>query len=273
MNHKKLLPQTFGLTLVMLLLTACGTPQPTPTPIPPTPTPIPTNTPLPPTATAAAPEPGASWDYVVLGDSTAWGFPDYYAADIEADLGVKVTVHYRTVGNLSSGVLLSMLRDDQELRSDISKAEVVTFIANPTEHIGWHIITGTGTHDCSPEALAGYRADLDAIITEILSLRGGSPTIIRAMDYYCPIYSQWKARGEYEENRRCWEALNEIIHQAAAEHNVPVAHVYDAFNGPNHDEDPREKGYIGPDGQHTSKEGRKVIADLFRELGYAPWGP
>ena len=139
------------------------------------------------------PEPGAEWDYVVFGDSTAWGFPDYYAAHIEADLGVKVTVHYRTVGGQSSTGLLRRLRSDQELRDLVREAEVVTFIANPTEHIGWHIIGGTGKHDCSPEALAGYKADLDAIITEILSLRSGSPIIIRAMDYYCPIYSRWKA--------------------------------------------------------------------------------
>ncbi len=36
MNHKSLLPQMAGLTLVLLFLVACGTPQPTPTPVPPT---------------------------------------------------------------------------------------------------------------------------------------------------------------------------------------------------------------------------------------------
>ncbi|UCG93306.1 MAG: SGNH/GDSL hydrolase family protein [candidate division WOR-3 bacterium] len=208
------------------------------------------------------------WNYVVLGDSSAWGFSKYYAAHIEEDMGIKVTVHDRTVGGLSSGQLLSMLRDDQKLRSAISEAEVVTFIANPGDHIGWHIITGKGWHDCSPEALAGYKSDLDEIIKEIFALRKGTPTIIRAMDFYVPIHSEWKKRGEYEENRRCWNALNETIHQAAAEHNIPVAHVYDAFNGPDHNEDPRDKGYIRDDGLHTNEEGQKVIADLFRKLGY-----
>ena len=88
------------------------------------------------------------WDYVVLGDSSAWGFPKYYAAHIEEDLGVKITVHDWTVGGLSSGKLLSMLRDDGELREALNRAEVVTFIANPGDHIGWHIITGEGWHDC-----------------------------------------------------------------------------------------------------------------------------
>jgi hypothetical protein len=210
------------------------------------------------------------WSYVVLGDSSAWGFPKYYAEHIEADLGIKVTVHDRTVGGLSSGQLLSMLRNDQELRSAISDAEVVTFIANPGDHIGWHIITGEGRHDCSAEALVAYKKDMGEIIEEIFSLRKGQSTIIRAMDFYVPIHGEWKQRGEYEENKRCWDALNETVHQIAAEHNIPVACVYDALNGPDHNEDPRDKGYIGDDGIHTNEAGQRVIADLFRRLGYEP---
>jgi len=213
------------------------------------------------------------WDYVVLGDSTTWGFPKYFAAHIETDLGVKVKVHDRSVGGLSTGKLLKMLSDDKELRNIISEAEVVTFIANPGDHIGSRIITGEGWHDCSPEALAKYKKDLDEIIGEIFLLRKGAPTIIRAMDFYVPIYREWKKRGEYEENKRCWEAFNRTIHQAAAEHKIPVACVYDAFNGSNHDEDPRDKGYIGDDGLHTNEKGQKVIADLFQKLGYEPIVP
>jgi len=53
------------------------------------------------TATAVAPEPGASWDYVALGESTpdCWRvslhecYVNPYAEHIETDLGVKVTMH------------------------------------------------------------------------------------------------------------------------------------------------------------------------------------
>lgn len=87
-------------------------------------------------------------------------------------------------------------------------------------------------------------------------------------DFYVPIIKEWKKRGEYDENKRCWEAVNGTIQQAAIDKNIPVARIYDAFNGINHDEDAVEKGYIGSDGVHTSEKGQKVIADLFRELGY-----
>jgi lysophospholipase L1-like esterase len=97
--------------------------------------------------------------------------------------------------------------------------------------------------------------------------------IVRAFDAYNPLYSVWREHGVYNECMRCWENYNETIHQAAAAHNVPIAHVYDAFNGSNHDEDPREKGYIGYDGIHTSDQGKQVIADLLRDLGYEPVAP
>jgi hypothetical protein len=52
MNDKRRSTVNLSLTLVVLLVVACGTPQPTPTPVPPTLTPVPpTSTPVPPTAT------------------------------------------------------------------------------------------------------------------------------------------------------------------------------------------------------------------------------
>jgi lysophospholipase L1-like esterase len=69
------------------------------------------------------------------------------------------------------------------------------------------------------------------------------------------------------------EIFNSIVQQAADGFNIPTVSVFDAFNGPDHDEDPREKGYIGPDGVHTSVEGRQLIADLLSEAGYEPIEP
>ena len=69
MNHKKLLPNMIGLTMVSLLFAACGAVQPTPTPtlIPPTNTPAPTDTPLP------APTPQSHSDLPI--DALAFSLP------------------------------------------------------------------------------------------------------------------------------------------------------------------------------------------------------
>ena len=63
------------------------------------------------------------------------------------------------------------------------------------------------------------------------------------------------------------------IHQVAAEKKIPVAEVYAAFNGPSHDEEPMDKGYIQSDGEHPSEAGAKAIAELLRKLGYVPIVP
>jgi len=261
----------------------------TPTPIPPTPTPVPpTPTLIPPTPTTIATEEVTEWGLVFISDSSGWGVAERYAAHIESDLGVTVTLHDLATGSLSARSVLRALRSEgtgynlllRELPNLISEAEVVVFYANPVASISetnpgdWDCVSlSPYVVDCSPETFDAYRADLDAIYEEIFALRGDSPIIIRAFDAYNPLCSVWHEHGVYDECMRCWENYNETIHQAAAAHNVPVAHVYDAFNGPNHDEDPRDKGYIGSDGMHTSATGRDVIADLLRELGYEPLGP
>ena len=282
-------------TALVLLAGACAppatpvppTPAPTPTNtplpptatvVPPTPAPTPTNTPLLPTATVALPEGGAEWDYVALGDSIAWGWPKLYAAHIEADLGVEVTVHNWYRDAQSSAGLLSALRDNQELRSDIREAEVVTFLVSPQRFQRPMAVYeagtcgGTDNQDCLREALSLLKADVDAILAEILSLTSTSDTIIRAMTYHNPMVNEWKRKGVFEDLNSYWKAHNEYLVQAASEHNIPVVRVDLAFNGPNGDEDPLDKDYVS-DGWHPNAVGDAIIADLHRELGYEPLGP
>jgi hypothetical protein len=220
------------------------------------------------------------WDLVIFGDSQAWGIGELYAAHIEEDQGVKVTVHDETAGSQSAYYLLKNLRELERLRKLVSEAEVVAFNCNPrrsvseTNPFDYECMVGYELYvvNCSLETFDKYIEDLEAIIEEILLLRDGSPTIVRVMDYYCSGYDTFKEQGIFEECWECWDNTNNAIHQAAAAHNVPVARVYDAFNGPNHDENPHDKGYLLIDG-HPNEEGQKVIANLFRELDYEPVNP
>jgi lysophospholipase L1-like esterase len=217
-----------------------------------------------PTVIAAS---GKEWDYIVLGDSSSWGFPKFYAEHIEQDLGVKVKIVNRTSGGLSSSKLLGLVRLNEDYRHDISQAEVITIYANPGDYIGWGIVLGSDAYDCSDKAIARYKADMDAIIAEIIALRKEQPTIIRTYNSYVPIYKRWKEWGKYEEYKRCWEALDRAVEEVSAARKIPFARVYDAFNGPTHDEDPSDKGYFY-DGMHTNELGSKVMAEAFWKLGY-----
>ncbi len=93
--------------------------------------------------------------------------------------------------------------------------------------------------------------------------------MIRAFDAYNPrLVSQCLPDGVFDECRACWENYNKAIHIAADEMGVPVANVFDAWNGIDHTEDPNEKGYVRDDGEHPNEKGADVIANLIRNLGY-----
>jgi hypothetical protein len=263
-SNGKRLQQLFGLALVILLLAGCGGAQAEPTP-----------TPVAPTATPEA----LSWDYVELGGSVLCTFGSRYAEHIEADLGVEVTMHTWCRGSHTSTQLLSLLRDNQQLRSDLHEAEVVTFpvsvryLKDPIRAYGDGTCGGPDNQDCLREALTLYKKDVDAIIAEMLSLRSTSDTIICSMTYYNWLVNDWKERGYFDDLNPYWVACNEYFAQAASENNIPVARVDLAFNGPDLDEDPSDKGYLLDDGQHPNQEGIALMAELVRELGYDPLAP
>jgi lysophospholipase L1-like esterase len=127
--------------------------------------------------------------------------------------------------------------------------------------------------DCTPELYEPYKENLKAIYDEMLALRNGKPTIIRAVDFYNPLISRHRANNAVVECTQCWEIFNSAVRQGAEAHDIPLVSVYDAFNGSNHGEDPREKGYIGSDGTHASEKGQQVVANLLSEAGYEPVEP
>ena len=82
----------------------------------------------------------------------------------------------------------------------------------------------------------------------------------------------WKEHGQFEEYRRCVASLDAAILQVGNERGILVADTGLALNGPNHDEDPFDKGYLS-DGIHENDEGAKIVAGVFRKLGYEPLVP
>ena len=235
-------------------------------------------------STPAPPAP-SGWTYVALGDSFTGNicggksYPDYYADYIESDLGVKVRVLNEWKANFTSDELLSALRGESAygfFRNEVSEAKVVTFMIGAQELVLNPAITDIR------KALAPWRETYDAVIDEILSLRSTSDTIIRAIDYPNPFVSYLKKQGILDQVKANCAGFVEQFVEAASEHNIPLARVDLAWNGPNLDEDPAAKGYtcgeVGP-GQvpatasiHPTEAGNRVIAEVLRKLGYKPLG-
>lgn len=226
------------------------------------------------------PDPNAEvWDQVTFGDSSAPP-SDMWALRMEERLGVEVRIHdfWSSGAGGAAGSVLHLIESDATVRAAIADAEVIGIELNPG---------GTRTGD----ALAAVCLDGDPtprdppplftvkdfaefahlwrqIYDEIFSLRAGKPTIVRAMDIYVPVLDGWKAAGIEPACTAGWEAMSATMKLVAGEYKVPVASMYDAFNGPNHDQDPVDRGYISADGEHPSEQGRVAQIDLLDSLGY-----
>jgi hypothetical protein len=232
--------------------------------------------------TASMPKgPDAEWTVMVIGDSTMWYLGEAFASNIEEDVGVKVKLHPWIVGGLSAGeVLLALEYEEGGLSKLLKDAEVVVIWVNPEDSeipetpMDFGACFGIGTPgSCPPEAFEKFTADLEAIYAKIFELRDGQPTILRAVDFYNPLVSTWIKYGMFEECTYCWENLSDATRLAAEAYNIPFLSRYDAFDGVNHDEDPREKGLIMSDGVHPTKLAGEYTADLLSKMGYDPVPP
>jgi hypothetical protein len=258
---------TVCLLIVLVLVGGCATPV----------APTPTRAELP-----AGPE--AEWNLVVIGDSTLWGLAEAFAAQIERDVGVQVAYNDCTVGGLSAGAVLKALETGESsnrklasLPEWLAEAEVVVMFANPEDSIDPEVpldledcfyYRAPGL--CSPESFGKYTADVSAVWARILELRGDQPVILRAMDIYSPVVMPWNRYGVFEACTECWENKSDALRLAAEAHGIPFLSVYDAYNGADHTEDPREKGYIDRDGVHPSDLMAQHTAELLSAMGYEP---
>lgn len=227
-----------------------------------------------------AAEPNAPvWDLVKFGDSSAPP-SDTWAVRIEKRLGVEVRIHdfWSSGAGGAAGAVLELIRSDADVRKAIADAEVIGIELNPGgtktgDALGAVCLDGDPTPRNPPPVytvkdFAEFAGLWRQVYDEIFALRAGKPTIVRAMDIYVPVLDGWTAAGIRRACTAGWEAMSAATKQVAAEYKVSVASIYDAFNGPNHDQDPVDKGYISADGEHPSERGRDVQVDVLDALGY-----
>ena len=231
------------------------------------------------------------WDLLWISDSSGWGVAKIYGQFIAEDNGVEVNVIDDWIGGLSAGTILQGLTEKNthngkldNLEDAISKAEVIVIYGNPEEsenpdnpgdwNCGQNEAAECYVTNCEMATFANYIADLEEIYSLIFQLREGKPTIVRAIDAYNPnLPTQCGAEEILDICTACWETYNMAIHQAAEAMGVPVANVFDAWNGINHDEDPVAKGNTRDDNTHPNETGATVIAETLRALGYEPMIP
>ena len=247
------LPLAVSFTLVVLLLASCGDAD----------------------AQLDTSEP---WDLVWISDSIGENVAHRWADRIEESEGVEVRVHDYTVGSLTVEGAQQMITDDATLREELADAEIIVVYGNASESApdDASACARSGTDPRDPPEyhtsadFAPYGDVFRDIFDTVFELRFGQPTVIRTYDFFAGPLADWREAGIEPECTASWEAQADAIHEAADEYGVLTASFYDEFNGVDHDEDPREKGYISADGWHQSTEGMTTEVEVLHALGYDP---
>ncbi len=225
------------------------------------------------------------WDLVWFSDSGGFFVADQWADRIEEELGVEVRVHDHAAGGLRAIEVLDSLDgiDDGshsrlgDLRDEVAEAEVVVIYGNPNESgetsdIGICVSTDTTPREpptqYSDADFEPYRQVLRSIYDIVVELRGDQPTIVRAIDLYVPVIADWRAAGIDAECTAAWETWSQTIRDTADEYGVLTVSMFDEFNGEDHSEDPREKGFITSDGEHTMPAGQAAMVKALDSAGY-----
>lgn len=225
---------------------------------------------------------GTDWQYVALGDSLAAGFTasrgyvPRYAAYTETENGVTVRVQNMGRAGWTSSDLRDALRNDNAMRNAVTSADVVTWNIGGNDLLHAYRLFlegncgGADNQDCFRSGVAEFKANWDAIVSEIVSLAQPGSTVIRTMDIYNPFIAEQMQLGSVNATVPYLEEVDAYIRTSAEQNGIPVARVYEAFNGASGREDPVSKGLISQDGFHANDAGHDMMAILLRDLGYAP---
>jgi lysophospholipase L1-like esterase len=230
--------------------------------------------------------------YTALGDSIGFGlfapigdgYVPAYSRRVEADTGANVTLVNTSIPGWTSGDLLGAIRGNILFRVSVATSAIVTVNIGGNDLLGARRSYGDRTcggpdnQDCLRAAVATFRANWNAILNEVLSLRSTNNTIIRTMDIYNPYVNEDRARdtwpndqgNDFQVAKIYLDQINNHIAATSGARNIPCARVYLAFNGPNGDIDAGDQGLIAFDGLHPNGRGHARIAELLSNLGYSP---
>lgn len=216
-------------------------------------------------------------DLFYLSDSGGWGVPWKYGELAGEALGRDVRVHDHTLSGLPATRALELVQTTY--RDQVAAAEIVVvygayggsgiaFEEDMDNCVSMSRVEREPPRVATEEDWQPYRDLLDEIYREIWSLRDGRPTILRGVDIYAPVIGDWREAGIEAECTANWEMWSRVMEASALANGAVFVSPYDVFNGPGHDDDPRDKGWISPDGEHTTDDGAWAIAEALAATGF-----
>jgi lysophospholipase L1-like esterase len=243
--------------------------------------------------TAAPASPSADpnvWNLVALGDSEVTGSGDpsgkgwvpYYAELIRGGTGREVTVLNLGENGLTSSGLLSRLESNAGVRDAIAKADIVVLgIGGADVNAGDDALASGSCEStaCYDPVISEFASNVDAIAAEIMAIRAGKPTVLRAItqpnvltgaeDVIPPFLKDiatevgvYVARG-----------FNKATCDAMTAHGGACIDVLTAINGPDGEGDGYKAGLLNlEDCCYPNERGHRLMADLLYATGLEPLG-
>jgi lysophospholipase L1-like esterase len=233
-----------------------------------------------------------TWNYAAMGDSLCFGlfaspgssYVSRYRTYVQTDYSVTANLNNLGVNGWTSADLLNALLTNANFRTGVMNAQVITWDIGGNDLLDARSMYkssacgGGDNQNCLRSTLVTFKTNWDAIVREILLLRGNN-AIIRTMDMYNPYIATdgnsntWPNDGglnDYQAFKPYLDELNNYIHTTATINNFPCARVFIAFNGLNGSADPVTSGYISFDGLHPNNTGHGIIATQMRTATIIP---
>ena len=231
---------------------------------------------------------------VGLGDSimTAHGcdgcalYLDQYAAGLSQPLGPEVVAQNLGLPGAEVAQTLQQVRESPTVRDAVAHADgvVITIGINDLpfnrrdDPCGvapqYPVIDWAGvTHECTDLVVAEYGRDLDAVLSEIQSLRADAPTLVRVTTVYDSVIGDtvdpgWDAPEAIEPAVYAVDGFYRAACDAAAAHGARCVDTYHALNGAT-GRDPAGP-FLAADSTHLAQAGHDTFAEVLLAAGAAP---
>jgi lysophospholipase L1-like esterase len=202
-----------------------------------------------------------------------------YGELAEAALGRPVRVtNLASNDGVGAHWLLERIRTDDAYRAPVAAADLITLTIGTNDWQG--ACDWPGEDACWAAGAASVPADIDAILTEIETLRAGNATAIRVTTYYdnyidypTNLTKIGDPNGRMPQQFLDFyppvlEAFNQSICNVAALHHVVCVDLHTPFNGPHHDQ--AATSLLLADHVHPNQAGHDLIANTIAAAGFAP---
>jgi lysophospholipase L1-like esterase len=207
------------------------------------------------------------WSIVALGDSVPHGtscgctpYPELSATSLTEPVSREVTATNDAVGGFTTADVLTQLRSDDDVISQVSKANVVEIEVGAND-VAYSGSCGTSAA-CYQPRIRSTQQNLAEIVARVRDLTAGRPVLLVLLDYW----SVWLG-GQYAEAEGpayvdaadgVTDQVNSVIKTTAANTGAAYVDLRAAFKGPNYAYD--ETRYLASDGDHPNAAGHEQIA-------------